>query len=303
MQLDCLIVGGGPAGLTAAIYLARFRRRIMLVDGGASRARYIPTSHNYPGFADGISGAALLEKLRVQAAEYGALLRAGEITGLARTETGFLANLAGETLAARTVLLATGVVDGKPALPGGAELIYNGVVRFCPICDGYEATDKRIGIMGPVRSVLRKALFLRTYSTDLILLSTDEDMSLGEEDARMLRDGGLEPPRGPVRDVVATQDKVKILLAGDEPVELDVLYPAMGAVVQTGLARALGARTNDQGCLHTDAHQCTSIPGLYAAGDITLDLSQIAVATGQAAIAATAIHNSLPANPRGAEAR
>src|SRR5262245_23380594 len=103
---DCLIVGGGPAGLTAAIYLARYRRRALVVDSGKSRAEWIPTSHNYPGFEDGISGKALLRKLREQAEEYGAELRQGEVTKLEEARDGFVATANGKTIAAKRVLMA-----------------------------------------------------------------------------------------------------------------------------------------------------------------------------------------------------
>ena len=112
-MLDCLIIGGGPAGLTAAIYLARYRRQALVVDAGESRAALIPESHNYPGF-QGIAGPALLERLRAQARRYGAELRRGTVSALARDGDVFTAVADGERLRARTVILATGLVDKKP---------------------------------------------------------------------------------------------------------------------------------------------------------------------------------------------
>jgi thioredoxin reductase (NADPH) len=149
--VDCLIVGGGPAGLTAAIYLARFRRSVVLVDSGSSRAVLIASTHNYPGFATGIAGDRLLEELRTQAARYGAVLEPGTIESLEPAENGLRARLDVRAIAARKVLLATGIVDEKPALPSLPEFIYRGGVRFCPICDGYEAMDKRIAVVGRCR--------------------------------------------------------------------------------------------------------------------------------------------------------
>src|SRR3954453_1796972 len=110
-MLDCLIVGGGPAGLTAAIYLARYRRKTRLVDSGESRAGLIPESHNYPGFK-GIGGPDLLRRLRDQALLYGAVLEQGRVTALVGDEDGnFIANCGGAETRARFVLLATGLVD------------------------------------------------------------------------------------------------------------------------------------------------------------------------------------------------
>jgi thioredoxin reductase (NADPH) len=159
-EVDCLVVGGGPAGLTAAIYLARFRRTVLVVDGNSSRASLIPKTYNYPGFADGISGIALLKRLRDQATQYGARIHEGLMTSLEPTGAGLRGQVGSHFVAARKVILATGIVDEKPVLPNLREFIYGGEIRFCPICDGYEVRDKRIGVLGPAKQGLQKALFL-----------------------------------------------------------------------------------------------------------------------------------------------
>ena len=150
-NVDCLIVGAGPAGLTAALYLGRYRRRFLLADSGGSRASLIPCTHNYPGFPKGISGLELLASFRAQAERYGAVVTHGTVTGLMRRGEGFAAKLGDMTVVARKVLLATGLVDCKPALPNLGEIIYRGNIRLCPICDGYEATDKHVAVLGPVK--------------------------------------------------------------------------------------------------------------------------------------------------------
>src|SRR5215218_6250161 len=114
-MLDCLIIGGGPAGLITAIYLARYRRDTRVIDAGGSRAALIPTSHNYPGFPDGISGRELLVRLREQARRYGATLTAGSVERVELAADGTFRAFAGtETIAARTVVLATGAMDVEP---------------------------------------------------------------------------------------------------------------------------------------------------------------------------------------------
>src|SRR5690348_7878040 len=117
MVLDALIVGGGPAGLVAAVYLARFRRRVVVIDAKASRASLIPRSHNCPGFPDGIAGADLLQRLRDQASRYGARIVEDYVDRVAGAEEGFVAHCATQALLARTLVLATGVVDIEPELP------------------------------------------------------------------------------------------------------------------------------------------------------------------------------------------
>src|SRR4051812_38936197 len=144
---DCVIIGGGPAGLTAAIYLARYLRRTCVIDDGNSRALLIPESHNYPGFK-GIAGPELLRRLHEQAAQYGAQFVGGRVEELKRETDAFVVSVDGGPIKTRRILLATGIVDEKPAVEGLQEVVYRGAIRFCPICDGYEARDKRIGVLG-----------------------------------------------------------------------------------------------------------------------------------------------------------
>jgi thioredoxin reductase (NADPH) len=294
-DLDCLIIGGGPAGLTAATYLARFRRNVLLADEGQSRARLIPETHNYPGFV-GISGTDLLAQLREQAERNGALLRQAKVEELRKTGDVFAARIGKGEIRAKRLLLATGIIDQSPDLPGLKDAIYRGALRFCPICDGFEATDKCIGVLGPLRIAAGKAQFLRTYSGDVVLLPTDEPNPNGEE-AQALKRADIRLEQRVV-DVERTGEKIAAVFADGRRLAVDVLYPALGCDVRSQLAIALGARCNEIGNLHVDDKQRTSVEGLYAAGDVVTDLHQLSVATGHAAVAATAIHNSLPRNFR-----
>lgn len=291
-MLDCLIIGGGPAGLTAAIYLARYRRRVVLVDAGESRAALIPESHNYPGFK-GIAGPELLDRLRAQAHGCGAELVRATVTKLTRNGDAFTAATNEAMLRARTVVLATGLVDRKPETEGLREGIAHGAIRFCPICDGYEAIGRRVGVLGPFDTAGHKALFMRTYSRDVRLFPTAAAQA--GELAQALEEAGVANAGAPVR-VDTSADGVSVTVESGKTHVLDVLYPAMGAVVRSELAAALGAACNAAGQLRVDEHQRTTVDGLFGAGDVVTDLHQLAVATGHAAVAATAIHNRLVRN-------
>jgi thioredoxin reductase (NADPH) len=283
---DCLIVGGGPAGLTAAIYLARFRRRVLVVDSGRSRAAQIPETHNHPGFK-GISGEALLAMLAGQARDFGASITHDEVTSLKAKQDLFEAAGAGH-YTAKHVLMASGLTDHAPPLPGLQRGVANAQIRYCPICDGFEAIDQRIAVFGDGDAALNKAQFLRTYSREVTIIPT------------ALEPGGpsLEKnPGAPARFELST-DGVLVEMANGERLTFDALYPALGCQVHSDLAKRLGAKVGDQDCLLVDGHQQTSVAGIYAAGDVVSDLHQIVVAEGHAAIAATAIHNSLPHNAR-----
>jgi thioredoxin reductase (NADPH) len=293
---DCLIIGGGPAGLTAAIYLARYRRRVLVADSGQSRAAWIPKTHNYPGFEDGISGKALLRKLREQAEEYGAKFQQAEVTALEKDGDVFITRINDETLRAKRVIMATGIVDETPQLPGLREAVYEGALRFCPICDGYEARDQRIAVLGHAETGYRKAIFLRTYSKDVTFLCIDEPQHVPDSCKQELHHAKVAFPKDRAVDVDRSGEKIAVLLQSGAHLEFDVLYPALGSDTRGDLALKLGARANETGNLIVNDAQQTSLPGVYAAGDVVSDLHQISVAVGHAAIAATRIHNELERN-------
>jgi thioredoxin reductase (NADPH) len=296
-NLDALIVGGGPAGLTCAIYLARYRRNVVVVDSGESRAALIPETHNYPGFADGIAGPKLLEALTLQAKTYGVEFIRDRITELRVIEEGFEAKCSEAIIRAKRAVMASGLVDRDLGNPELQAAVADGVVRYCPICDGFEASDLRIGVVGSADHVGNKALFLRTYSRHITLLTLDGE-GCREPLARELSEAGIRV-LGARTVGFRRQDKQMMVSLSDGTVEaFDVIYPVLGCEVRSELGMKLGARHNDIGCLEVDAHQRTSVPGLYAIGDAVSDLHQIAVATGHAAVAATHIHGSLPRNFR-----
>ena len=296
--IDCLIVGGGPAGLMAATYLGRYRRSVMLVDAGESRASLIPESHNYPGYA-GIAGRDLLKLLRRQAYDFGARLIDGRVDALEQdSDQLLLARFGGDTVRARTVLLATGIVDNDPPLPGIRIAVQKGTLRYCPICDGYEASDQRIGVFGSVGSGGNKALFLRTYSAHVTLLLTEAPTDADTAMLEALDASGVTVSSALSFDLEEQGTQIAALFADGTRQEFDVMYPALGCEVRSGLATALGATTDEAGCLLVDPHQRTAAPGILAAGDVVSDLHQLSVAVGHAAIASTAIHNSLPRNFR-----
>jgi thioredoxin reductase (NADPH) len=291
--LDCLVVGGGPAGLTAALYLARYRRHARLFDAGESRAALIPESHTYPGFK-GIAGPELLARLRAQAEEYGSVIDKGRVSALARHDELFVARCNNSEIRARSVLLATGLIDHRPPVEGFEDGVYSGAIRFCPICDGFEAMDQRVGVLGDTEDAGKKALFLRTYTRDVFLFPTD-DAANAKRDALIAAGVTIV---GKPRRVENIGDKVRVAVKDGAPVDLDALYPALGCTVRSELAVSLGAARDPTGNLRVDAHQQTTVDLLYAAGDVVTDLHQLSVATGHAAIAATDIHNRLPSNLR-----
>lgn len=171
--VDCLIIGGGPAGLTAAIYAGRFGLNVVLLDAGDSRARQIARSHNQVGFPDGISGDDLLARMRVQASSAGATLQSGVVTAVTRNRDFFTVTLAGRELDARAVLLATGVTNRRPPLTEASHrsALAAGQLRYCPVCDGAEVVDQRIAVLGTGDRGFKEALFLRAHTREVTLVA------------------------------------------------------------------------------------------------------------------------------------
>jgi thioredoxin reductase (NADPH) len=288
--LDAVIIGAGPAGLTAASYLGRFHRTAVVIDGGASRARWIPESHNIPGFPRGIGGDALLGELREQAARYGAGLRPGQVDTIERSESGFRVHVGGESILARTVLLATGVQDQLPELAGAEQAVLRSLLRICPICDAFEATGKRIAVIGSGEHGDREARFLRTYSNRVTLIHVGAERTPAAN--HILAKAGVDLIESQIQELEIETDRL-VLRSRQGLRDFDVFYSALGCTPRSQLVAQLGANLDESGALRVDAHQQTSISGIYAAGDNVRGLNQVVVAAAEAAIAATNIHNQL----------
>jgi thioredoxin reductase (NADPH) len=294
--LDCLVIGGGAAGLTAAVYLGRYKRRACILDAGGSRLQWIPRTRNVPGFPDGIEGPELLARLRQQAARYGVPTEQVTVERLERVQDGsFRAEGGGRSWRARYVLLATGARDVEPEIEGIHAAMKAGQVRYCPICDGYETQGQRVAVLGRAGHGLRESLFVSNFGNQVtwLAMATQEDVPLPELAA--LREAGVRIAESPPRCIECGVDGVgvRVSLQNGQVLEFDTLYPALGLQHHCQLATALGAKARENGQLEVDAHQQTSVDGLYVAGDVAVDLNQIAVAAGHAAIATTAIHNRL----------
>jgi len=294
--LDCLIIGGGPAGLTAAIYLSRFHLKIMVVDGGKSRAAWIPTSHNHAGFPEGINGKVLIDRMKEQAQLYGTRIENGQVTRLDRDPGSglFSADWGSGPVEARTVLLATGVTNRRPPIDPALhdEAMACGLIRYCPICDGYEVSDKKVGVIGTGARGTDETIFLRGFTADLTLIAPDGPHDLDEDQRTELAQARVVLIDGPITAIEPGDERIAVVVA-DGRHDFDSIYPALGSDTHTQLADMVGARLSDDECIGVDFRQRTSVEGLYAAGDVVHGLDQISHAMGEGGVAATTIRNDL----------
>jgi len=291
---DVAIVGGGPAGLTAALYLARFHLSVLLADSGESRAALIPMTRNQPFWPDGISGVALLDRMWEHVSRYPVDCLRTRVISISRLPAAFEIGLDDATVIAKSVLLATGVINKRPNMPDEdhSTAVRSGLLRYCPICDGFEVTDRRVVVVGRGNRLFGEAKFLRDYTSSLAIASQTPELDLTQAQRDELARLDIEILEDRVSDYVLAGDTID-LWVGSGFRRFDTMYAALGSVIRSDLAVALGARVTKDGCLLVDDHQRTSVQGLYAAGDVVYGVDQIAHAVGQAAVAATTLRNDV----------
>lgn len=295
---DVAVVGAGPAGLTAATYLCRYLRDCVVIDAGNSRAKWIPQSHNCPGFPSGVSGSELLQRMRKQAMGCGTRFEAAEVERIESStdpERTFVLTSGTRQWQARCVILATGIVDTLPGAPWVGDAIACGAVRLCAVCDAFETRDSRIGVYGPAAEIGSHAQFPRAYSDRVYLLPSD-DADGGEDVRRAVADGVQLLAPGVALEFDGRH--CRSTSADGTQVVFDALYPFLGGSTAARLAVGAGATLSDSGEIIVDRDQMTAQHGLFAIGDVVSGLNQIAVAVGHAAIAATRINAMLPMVPR-----
>lgn len=293
---DCVVVGAGPAGLSAALYMGRYRRDVLVIHDNSGRAGRIPLTHNVPGFPDGIKGTDLLDKMTRHAVEYGAVISEGKVTAIAQIDNGFSLSLEeGEPIEARSVILATGILLNQVGLPHDVheQAIEDDVLRYCAVCDAYEHIDKHIGVVGCEESGAGQALFVSRYSEHVTLVPDDYE-TMPQSDKDKLSANGVSIVKHAMRHVEPTSKTMQLWTEIDgDAMTFDVIYPCFGTRPRTALAEAVGISIREDGCLSPDAHFETKVPGFWAAGDIVKGLDQISVAMGHGAIAATQAHSWL----------
>jgi thioredoxin reductase len=296
---DVAIVGGGPAGLSAALVLGRARRAVVVIDAGAPRNA--PAAHMH-GFIsrDGMPPPELLRAACAELRGYYVEIVEDRVVG---ATAGFALELAaGGTVAARRVLLATGAVDELPAVDGARER-WGRDLLHCPYCHGWEVRDQPIGVLATGPASVEHAHLLRQWSDDVILF-TDAQPVTAEERATLAA-RGIGVVEGAVGQLVIEDDRLReIRLADGRAVARAALFirPALRGHAEA-LAAALGCATDDAGLVRSDAEGRTSVPGVWAAGNATNPRAQVITAAGEGSAVAIAINTELVADDVSRSAR
>ena len=293
--LDTLVIGAGPGGMTAALYLARLNRRVAAVDAGQSRALLIPHSRNHPAFPDGIEGTELSQRMRKQLQNFRVPLLGGMVSSVRRSDgADFLIDVEEMQMRAKTIVLATGVEDKLPPIAEAEDLVRSGHLHLCPICDGYEIAGRPALVVGTTEHAAAEARFLRSFTREITLATFGEPLSVsGETLERLAKDGIAIRRERPARCLARQTGTVDLLMEGSAALEGAVVYCALGVRPHSGLADRLGVALEEDRRVKVDAHQETCVPGVYAVGDVVTGLNQLGVAMAQGEIAAVAIHNRL----------
>ncbi len=290
---EVIVIGGGIAGLSAAIYLGRAQRDTLVIDAGHSMAKWEPKVENYLGFPKGIDGEDLLKYGRQQAERHEVDFVEDQIEALAKTGDGFSLKGKNATYSCNRILLATGIFHIPPDIPGVKECLGHSMF-FCKDCDGYRVRDKAIAIIGPNNETVEYALGMLHYSACVIVATNGEKITWDEEHAGWLKEYEIPVYADRIADCDHAGCQVRGLIFTDgREVKIDSIFTTRGDIFHTELAESLGAKLDGEGQIEVDHCMRTSVPNLYAAGCVTPANCQMIIAAGEGATAAQAINRDL----------
>ncbi|HYP07699.1 MAG TPA: NAD(P)/FAD-dependent oxidoreductase [Bryobacteraceae bacterium] len=299
---DVLIVGGGPAGLSAALVLGRCCRKVLVVDAGNPRNI---RSHGVHGFIsrEGCAPAELLMITRQQLAAYPVAVKEGTVMTVKREENAFVATLLdGATARSRKILLATGVVDKLPSWDG-IEQFYGTSVHHCPYCDGWEHRDGRLAVHGRGRAGTALSLLMKTWTRDIVLC-TDGPSRLHSREREELKHNGIDVYEKKIARLEGTLGRLeRVVFEDGTSLQRSGLFFSTGNVQRSTLPREIGCTLTPKGAVRAGRDQRSSCPGIFVAGDAAEDSHYVIVAAAEGAKAAMHINAELSQEDRDATQR
>jgi len=286
---DAMVVGAGPAGLSAALQLARFNRRVVVFDSGQGRSSGHQVNHNYLGFPGGLKAQELRELGRKQVREYPVAFVDEPVVKAEREGKNFrLASKGGGTYEGRTVVLATGVADNFPEFPDWPDYVGRSLF-WCIVCDGYATRGKRLVVVGNDDEGAVTTLQLTEFTQRITLVTNGAECGISDEIMTALGDRDIPVITGHIAEVHGHDGIIGTVVLGDGTrLETDFLWNLQGQSPNTDLARQLGVKCDADGYILADYEQHTNVRGVFAAGDVTKELAhQIATAVHEGNTAAT----------------
>jgi len=292
---DIIIVGAGPAGLTAGIYAARIGLKTLILEGNLPGGRAIdaPMVENFPGFPDGIAGAELMQKMADQAKKFGAELKfPEEVININLSGETKVVNTKKETYQARVLILSTGAQRKKLLVPGETEFLGQGV-SYCPICDGAFFKDLAVAVVGSGDEAANDALFMTKIARKVTMISGKEEMEVSEALREKLEEKmNFEVMLNSMVEAIEGETSVKAIRIVDtktskqQSIPTDGVFISLGRVPMTQIVQKAGIEVDQMGCIKVDRQQRTNVEGVFAAGDCTCGGMQIVTAAGEGAAAA-----------------
>jgi thioredoxin reductase len=288
---DVVIVGGGAAGLSAALVLGRALRRVAVVDAGSPRNAPASHMHGYLS-RDGLPPGELLARGREEVRRYGVALLPGIVDDLERVDGAFRVGLAGGVeLRARRLLVATGLRDELPAVDGLQERFGRDVLH-CPYCHGYEVRHQRVGVLGGTPGAVEHAILLRQWAADVVYFPNGDPVD--DDDRERLLSRAVGVVEGPVKRVLVEDDALRsVVLADGRTVARDAVFVRPRFHANDSLLARLGCAVDEQGWVRTDATGRTSVPGVWAAGNAVNPRAQVITAAGEGSAAAIGVNGDL----------
>lgn len=290
---DCIVIGGGFAGLSAAIYLSRALRSTLVIDDGKSLGRWEPEVQNYLGFPEPISGEELLRRGKQQAEAYKTQFAPDIIESITKRAEDFELKGQKGSYRARKVLLATGLYHLPPEIPGVNECLGHSMF-FCKDCDGYRVQGKTIGIIGRNNDAVRYSLGLLAFSPCVFICTNGKEPHWNKQNSKWVKDYEIPVYQEKIVSVDHQNGQVEtVTLCDGRTVKVDCLFTTRGDIYHNTLAEQLGAKMDEDGQVIVDQDGRTSVKGLYAAGCVTQENCQMIIAAGAGATSAQAINSDL----------
>ncbi len=285
-EYDIIVIGGGPAGLSAGLYAARANKRTLILDKpGEGALKKVEVLDNYLGFPDGITGKELLELGRRQVERFGAKILEEEAIAIKPGEDGrYIVETAEASYSCEGIIIATGVKHEKPRVKNLEKFEGRGV-SYCVTCDGFFFRDASVGVLGNRDYAAKEAVELLNYTNKITIFTNGKELEVRESLKKKLEENGIGVVKEEIEELVGEETLAGVKLKSGELHELRGLFVAVGTSGATDFARTLGIAVEGSAIV-VDRNQSTGIPRVYAAGDCTGGNRQVAVAVGEGANAA-----------------